>query len=86
VLTISNKHSIDVIKSKRKGSLNLPRKNSSQKENIIEKKKNPMVRHSKRNAINKYFLRYIDFLNSPCIIFYYDTVINNVFNLEKKMI
>ena len=80
---------MDVKRSKRKSSTELARQQSSQRENLLEKKKTPVaVRYSKRSAIKNYFVRYIEFLNSPCIIFYYDTVIHstyiNIYNLENK--
>ncbi len=76
MLTISNKHSIDIKRSKRKNSTEFTHQQSSQIENLIEKKKTQVVRYSNRNALTNYFVRYIEFLNSPCVIFYYDTVID----------
>ncbi len=63
LLTISNKTSIDVKISRKKS---IPE--------LTEEKKIRSVHNSKRKAIQNYFQLYIEFLKTPCIIFYYDTV------------
>ncbi len=87
-MTISNKQLYDV-KPKRKSKPSINQKKPSTKylqksdslfmdeatklnEHELSIRKN--IRKPKKNAVKNYFSLYLEFLNSPCIIFYYDTV------------